>query len=408
VIESVSRVCPADLCEGQGTGGLPAILWDASEVLRSRLSYSGDRGDAVAVMVEAQGDEGDDGFADFAQNQPARFQAFTDGITDGRPALHYLHVLLPHVPFRYLPSGTVYDGPTPDFGRVDDNWTDDEWLVDLGRQRHLLQVGYVDSLLGEVVGTLRERGVYDDALIVVTSDHGVSFRPGEPIRGLGGQALTDEVLADLAWVPLIVKEPRQTEGAVHDQNVLSIDLLPTIADVLDVEIPWEIEGRSALSSPRTDPAKPFLPSVTTGFGVDLGEAIRVDERADLDDVRANGVDTFLTDVGDPLRWWRTGPRPDLVGTRVADAPGSLVEVPSELSSTDGVVEPGSGEVPALLRGTVDGVDPGDALAVAVNGVIGATAPAIAFGDLSLFAVVVSDGLFHAGANEIVVYRVTDR
>jgi hypothetical protein len=404
VVESVSRICPADLCEAEGSAGLGAIVWDASEVLRSRLSYSGDTGDAVAVMVEAQG--GDDGLADFAQNQPARFEAFTDGITDARPALHYLHVLLPHVPFRYLPSGAVYDGPNPDLGRIEDEWTGEEWLVDLGRQRHLLQLGYVDTLLGEVIATLRERDIYDDALVVVTSDHGVSFRPGEPIRGLQGQQLDADVLADLAWIPLLVKEPGQTEGAVHDENVLTIDVLPTIADVVDVEIPWEVDGRSALGAARTDPAKPFLRTDATGFGVDLGDEVRVDEVADLDDVRANGVDNFLDAVGDPDRWWRTGPRADLVGASVAAVGDSLVALHPELTGTDGDVEPGSGEVPALLRGIVDGVAAGEPLAVAVNGTIAATAPAIGFGDRAIFAVVVSDTHFHDGANDIAVYRIT--
>jgi hypothetical protein len=406
VIESVSRICPAELCDAQGAGGLFALSWDASEVMRSRLSYSGDTGDAVAVLVEAHERGDDDGFADFGRNQPERFEQFTDGITDDPTALHYLHVLLPHVPFRYLPDGTLYEGPTPDLGRDDDDWTDEEWLVELGRQRHLLQLGYVDTLLGEVVDVLRDRGVYDDALIVVTSDHGVSFRPGEPIRGLAGQSLDDDVLADLAWIPLIVKEPSQTRGEVHDENVLSIDVLPTIADVLDIELPWPVDGRSPLSSPRTDPAKPFLPSEATGFGVDLDAPVRVDERADLGDVRANGVDTFLTAVGDPLRWWRIGPHPDLVGTTIDDAGGSIAEVRAELVGTDGAVDIESGAVPALIRGTVDGVAAGDTVVVAVNGTIGATGPAIGFGDESVFAVMVSDALFHDGPNDIAVYRLS--
>ena len=261
VVESVTRVCPTDVCDDvtvRGVpGGLRELLRDAGQVMRGRLSPSGDVSDAVAGMVDegsspersepSGGEPSDDGFADFELDQPARFRAFTNGIVDDRPALHYLHVLLPHVPYRYLPSGARYPGPDPDLGRDGDQWTNEPWPVDLGRQRHLLQVGYVDALLGEVLDTLRDRGVYDDALIVVTSDHGISFRPGGPIRGLEGQTLADEVLADLAWAPLLVKQPGATTGTVDDANVLSIDVLPTIADVLDVDIPWEVDGQSALS-----------------------------------------------------------------------------------------------------------------------------------------------------------------
>jgi hypothetical protein len=418
VVESVTRVCPTDVCNDPkirgAPGGLRALIRDAGRVMRARLSPSGDASDAVTGMVEERTspdhsespgvEPSEDGFADFQLDQPARLRAFTDGIVDDRPALHFLHVLLPHVPYRYLPSGAQYPRPDPDLGRNGDQWTSEPWPVDLGRQRHLLQVGYVDALLGEVVDTLRKRGVYDDALIVVTSDHGISFRPGQPIRGLEGQPLADDVLAELAWVPLIVKRPGISTGTVDDGNVLSIDLLPTIADVLDVGIPWGVDGQSALSDPRTDGHKPFLPSDVNDYGVAIGDELAVEDRAELSDVLANGVDRFLRAAGDPLRWFRTGPRPDLVGTEVDAA--SAVE--AALVDVDPVVDRGTGTVPALLRATVaagEELEPGDVLAVAVNGVIGGTSPAMATGDGVAVAVVVSDQLFRDGANRITVHRI---
>jgi hypothetical protein len=432
VVESVTRVCPNDVCDDVATGGVPGglreLLRDSGRVMRGRLSPSGNTGDAVAGMVEegtspepsgtspepsgpsaepsgpSAVEPSDEGFADFQRDQPARFRAFTDGIIDDRPALHYLHVLLPHVPYRYLPSGARYPGPDPDLGRSGDQWTTEPWPVDLGRQRHLLQVGYVDALLGEVLDALRERGAYDDALIVVTSDHGISFRPGQPIRGLEGHALADDVLADLAWVPLLVKWPGITTSTVDDANVLNIDVVPTIAEVLDVDIPWEVDGQSPLSDPRGDRHKPFYPSDVNDFGVALGSEVALDHRTQLADVLANGVDRFLGRIGDPMRWFRTGPRPDLVGTEID--PGS--ELAASLVDVDPVVDRSTGTVPALLRGAVaagEGVEPGDVLAVAVNGVIGGTSPAMATGQDVTFAVVVSDELFRDGANEITVHRI---
>jgi hypothetical protein len=254
--------------------------------------------------------------------------------------------------------------------------------------------------------------VYDDALIVVTSDHGISFRPGQPIRGLEGQALADDVLADLAWVPLLVKRPGTTTGSVDDANVLNIDVLPTIADVLDVDIPWGVDGQSALSDPRADGHKPFYPSDVNDFGVALGDELALEDRAQLADVLANGVDGFLGWIGGPLRWFRAGPRPDLVGTEV-DAGGAVdaSSVAASLVDVDPVVDRSTGMVPALLRGAVgaeEGVEPGDVLAVAVNGVVGGTSPAMASGQEVTFAVVVSDELFRDGANEITVHRIDPR
>ena len=55
-------------------------------------------------------------------------------------------------------------------------WTEDESAVLRAYQRHLLQVRFADALLGDVLAQLRHVGLYDDALVVVTSDHGASFQ----------------------------------------------------------------------------------------------------------------------------------------------------------------------------------------------------------------------------------------
>ena len=140
------------------------------------------------------------------------------------------------------------------------------------------------------------------------------------------------------------------------------------------------------------------------FGVAIGSELAVEDQAELTDVLANGVDRFLGAVGDPLRWFRAGPRPDLVGTEI-DA-GSAVD--ATFVDVDPVVDRSTGMVPALLRAQVapgEGVEAGDILAVAVNGVVGATSPAMAADEGVTAAVVVSDELFRNGANEITVHRI---
>src|SRR5690606_31633966 len=148
-----------DVCDPQ-TRGAPArkaLLVDAIEVMADRLSYSGDTGDPTADMVEASveaelsGDHvepatktppkaaKEDPWADFAL-QPERFQTFIDGIEADPTAFHYLHLLLPHVPYRYLPSGAAYEPLTPEPGRDEDEWSDEPWFPTLARQRMQLQV----------------------------------------------------------------------------------------------------------------------------------------------------------------------------------------------------------------------------------------------------------------------------
>lgn len=60
----------------------------------------------------------------------------------------------------------------------------------------------------------------------------MSFRPGEYRR-----AVTPTNAADIMPIPLIIKAPGGPRGLVSDRNVQSIDVLPTIADLLDVDIP---------------------------------------------------------------------------------------------------------------------------------------------------------------------------
>ena len=119
------------------------------------------------------------------------------------PTLHFLHVLLPHEPWLYFADGAAVHGPAAKRRLLrDGRWVDDPWAAAVNHQRYLLQLGYVDTLLGRLVARLREVDVYDDALIVVTADHGASLQPGAWFR-----RPTRPSFADIGAVPLFVKRP---------------------------------------------------------------------------------------------------------------------------------------------------------------------------------------------------------
>ena len=158
-----------------------------------------------------------------------------------RPSLWYLHLMLPHSPWRYLPSGERYDvRPAPGWGS-DEVWAANQAAVDQSWQRHLLQLGYADRVLGRLLARLRATGLYDRALVVVTADHGVSFRAGQKRR-----PLSPANLQDIAYVPLFVKLPGQHRGRELRGLARTIDIVPTIAEVAGVRIPWRVDGRSLL------------------------------------------------------------------------------------------------------------------------------------------------------------------
>ncbi len=94
-------------------------------------------------------------------------------------------MLLPHVPWIFLPSTRRFDktvlGPITGLNSSERS-VFDRTLVRQSWQRHLLQTGAVDTLLGEMVAQMKRTDLWDRALVVVMSDHGVSFRVGATDR----------------------------------------------------------------------------------------------------------------------------------------------------------------------------------------------------------------------------------
>jgi hypothetical protein len=116
---------------------------------------------------------------------------------------------------------------------------DDEYLADYIQLLYLHQLGSVDALIGALVARLKTVGKYEDALLIIAADHGVSFAPGGFRR-----ELVVENVPDILNVPLLVKLPNQRSPVLNEQPVLNLDIVATIADVLGSKVPWRNEGRS--------------------------------------------------------------------------------------------------------------------------------------------------------------------
>jgi hypothetical protein len=193
------------------------------------------------------------------RDPPSQVSDFLESIRPSqRPQLAVLHVLLPHEPLQYLPSGRKYRGPSIE-GYVWDQWSRDEQLVARGYQRYLLQVGYVDLVLKRIIGRLKAEGLWDRSLFIVTADHGVSFRAGEHRRLVNAGNIYD-----IAPIPLFVKRPSQLSGAIDDRSARSVDIVPTIADVLGIDLPWKVDGRSLLVADRPYPSNVTILKRTGG------------------------------------------------------------------------------------------------------------------------------------------------
>lgn len=174
-------------------------------------------------------------------DREATWRKFTDNIPRQGNSINVLHILLPHSPLKFLPSGKNY-GTHSEAGLKGQKWQKDQWAVKQSWQRHMMQAVHVDRLIGELMNKLKQEGLFDEALIVLTADHGVSFKAGGFRR-----LLSQDNYMDIMPVPLFIKMPNQRRGVISDINVETVDILPTILEALGIEPTDSIEGLSVFN-----------------------------------------------------------------------------------------------------------------------------------------------------------------
>jgi hypothetical protein len=223
---------------------LPAIPREWSPVDKAETDVEG-----------KQGTEERFNYADVI-DRPLQLAQFLNSINSSiRPRFTFLHVELPHVPWVFLPTGEQYahesncDHLAGAVGGLGEDWLVDPATIHRNEFRYRLQVGFVDRFVGRLLDRLAETNILDRCLLIVTADHGVSFRPGHSRR------LPDaDTLADIASVPLFIKLPGQNEGRIDDRNVQSVDIFPTIAESLGIELSEPVDG-SPVSEEHRPPRK---------------------------------------------------------------------------------------------------------------------------------------------------------
>ncbi len=393
-VETLTRLCSPRICARDESPSSPAVV-------RALLSL----GRTVFESV-ARPDTDATNFEFVIDRNPAdplapdRFRRFTTRAAEGEGlTLDVGHFLLPHQPWDFLASGRTYEAPDPPRSVEFGDWFDDETAA-AGRQRHLAQLRHTDTLLRRALARLQAGGRYEESLVIVTADHGAAFVGGESLRGL-----TEENYHEVMWAPLFVKLPGQTEGAVDDRATETIDVLPTIADVLGVEIPWEVDG-VPVSEPQPDdrPARMLdwrfndVPAGEDGYAV-------LDREAGFERLLAS-TSPLAVPGDDPFDLLRLGEFGDLVGRDVDDlavgdpAPFELVTT----STAQVTVPPGATSVPAYLEGIWDG-RAGGWMAVAVDGTVAGIGRALPQGESSTFWALLAEHLFTEGDHEVTVYDV---
>ncbi len=162
----------------------------------------------------------------------------------------WLHYLDPHMPFlppeEFFPGGKLNEEAAQEYGSMD--------ALDRFRSGHLLptaeakawvrglyrgEVQHVDDRIGSFLSILKETGIYDDALIVFTSDHGDEHFDHAGVDH--GHTLYDELLR----VPLAFKLPGSVTTGKVDPIVGTVSILPTILELAGIDFTAEnFSGRS--------------------------------------------------------------------------------------------------------------------------------------------------------------------
>jgi hypothetical protein len=316
--------------------------------------------------------------------------------------LHFLHILLPHRPSIYLPSGrrytrTAVNGVFEE--RKGKSWVGPQHLVDRLHQAHLLQTAMVDNLVGQLVGRMKEMGIYEDSLMVVVADHGVSFQ-----QGVSNRRPDPANYGDLAFVPLFIKLPNQRDGILDQSNVETIDILPTIADAIGAVASWKFDGRSLIdSSASPRPGKTLTSKKHNDFEYSAEQHQQAKREALDRNRKAFSLDDPRADL------YRYGPGLELVGRSVSElGPTENCDLQSPSLTKLRQVDINAEYLPLHIQGTVScsEVDPVEfLLAAELNGKVSVVTRPYRFDRATIFDLIIPESDLRNGENEVELHIV---
>ena len=430
VYEIVTQLCPRDLCKGEEVPFLRRItsmIADLS-VVYLHILLPKDLAAGLPVVNHTWKDfttpEGGLHWTKIKKTKTRRltllnvihsemrkdrgevFRQFVASINDtNQPTLYFSHSYLPHTPWVFLPSGKRYVLPGYRLKGLTEGKWDDAFSGAQAYQQHLLQSGFVDTLLGELIDKLKTKGLYDRSLIIITADHGISFKANDMRRGL-----TETNYQDIMPVPLFIKLPNQHEAVVDDKNVETIDILPTIADILNITLPGPVDGQSVFetSAPQRDrkviyTVFRFTPEHEFVFGPGGDDKYKTLKRKN--DLFGDGSD----DGG----LYTIGPYSQLIGKEISlkdnmAVPGVTVTIDNEDLYDE--IDLKKSFIPAHITGRLHlgNVSAMKTVAIAVNGKISAVTRTFSNQEgETLFSAIAPESSFRSGRNRLDLFIISE-
>lgn len=161
-----------------------------------------------------------------------------NSLPKGMPFLLFTHYMDPHDPYmtsdpRGIGYASIVLGTNPD---------PDKYLEPM-RAAYIDEVERVDKAVGEFMEGLRKRGLYDDAMIVFTADHGEEFYEHN------GWSHGPTVYEEVTHVPLIIKFPGNHHGGEINAGIARLmDVMPTVLQTVGIPLPQTMSGVSLVDA----------------------------------------------------------------------------------------------------------------------------------------------------------------
>lgn len=189
------------------------------------------------------------------------FLHWMEGHENDRPFFAVVHLYDPHIPYDPPPPfDTLFADPKIASLLLDNvqlnimNSVNREGrIIDPSTLRAMIdlydgEIAFTDREIGRLLAFLRDQGISDNTLVVVTSDHGEEFLEHSGLEH--GRTLYQEVI----HVPLIMSGEGIDPGSIHTRPCGLVDLMPTVLTFLALEPPAGIAGRDLLMDRNGAPA----------------------------------------------------------------------------------------------------------------------------------------------------------
>jgi arylsulfatase A-like enzyme len=208
----------------------------------------------IARAIEIVGIKPDKHYERKANKTTSRAIGWLDELRDNIPFFLWVHYYDPHCYYNPpSPWDTLYFENTKNIDEIEDvlakartyfpkqtiqtELSDKELQVVDALYRG--EVSFMDFHFGKLVSHLERKGFLDNTLIVLTADHGETIGEHNTL----GHSMW--LYRPIIHIPLLIYHPGSVPSIiVEKETVQSIDIMPTILDILNIPIPEQVQGRS--------------------------------------------------------------------------------------------------------------------------------------------------------------------